>query len=119
PRPEVAEQEGLILFVGTVCEKKGVRQLVQAMPRVVQAAPHARLCVVGRDWKDPHTGESYTEGLRRQVPPGLEGQIEFKGPVENASLPDLMARASVCVYPSHMEALPVAWLEGLAMGKAV
>jgi len=30
-----------------------------------------------------------------------------------------MAKAAVCIYPSHIEALPIAWVEGLAMGKAV
>ena len=115
----MAEEDGLILFVGTVCEKKGVRQLVQAIPRVVAAVPNARLWVVGRDWRDPKTGRSFTAGLRDQLPPGLAGRIEFRGSVEHAALPDLLARAQVCVYPSHMEALPVAWLEGLAMGKAV
>lgn len=119
PRPGTREEDGLILFVGTVCEKKGVRQLIQAMPRVVAAVPHARLWVVGRDWRDPRTGRSFTAGLRDLLPPGLADQVEFRGSVEHAALPDLLARAQVCVYPSHMEALPVAWLEGLAMGKAV
>jgi glycosyltransferase involved in cell wall biosynthesis len=119
PRPGMSEEEGLILFVGTVCEKKGIRQLVQAMPRIVEAVPHARLRVVGRDGRDPKTGMSFTDGLRATLSPELAGRVEFAGNVEHAALPDQMARAQVCVYPSHMEALPVAWLEGLAMGKAV
>jgi glycosyltransferase involved in cell wall biosynthesis len=34
-------------------------------------------------------------------------------------MPGVMAEASVCVYPSLIEALPVVWLETMAMGKAV
>lgn len=119
PHPEIAEEPGLILFVGTVCEKKGVRQLVQAMPKIVAAAPHARLWLAGRDWHDPQTGASYIGMLRGLIPVELTERIVFKGPVEHAQLPELLAQAAVCVYPSHMEALPLAWLEGLAMGKAV
>lgn len=119
PAPCETEEPGLIVFVGTVCEKKGVRQLIEAMPAVVARAPYARLLVVGRDGRDDTTGRSYTERLRRAMPVYLHGRVEFAGAVERASLPGLLARASVCVYPSHMEALPVAWLEAMAMGKAV
>ncbi|MBI1760313.1 MAG: glycosyltransferase family 4 protein [Acidobacteria bacterium] len=119
PRPNLAEVPGLILFAGTVCEKKGIRQLVQAMPRIVAAVPQARLWIAGRDWHDPQTGASYIEMLRQLIPPELTERIVFKGPIEHALLPELLAQVAVCVYPSHMEALPLAWLEGLAMGKAV
>ncbi|MDQ3010054.1 MAG: glycosyltransferase family 4 protein [Acidobacteriota bacterium] len=119
PKLPEFEEDGLILFAGTVCEKKGVRQLVQAIPQIVAAAPNARLWIAGRDWHDPHTGESFIEKLRRMIPAELTDRIIFKGMVEHAQLPEMMAQASVCVYPSHMEAMPLAWLEGLAMGKAV
>ncbi|MGH9942305.1 MAG: glycosyltransferase family 4 protein [Pyrinomonadaceae bacterium] len=120
-RPAAAgsEEDGLLLFVGAVCEKKGVRQLVQAMPAIVAAAPHARLRIVGRDTRDARTGRSFTAGLRELVPSDLEARVEFTGPVEHARLPELLAQAQVCVYPSHMEAMPLAWLEGMAAGKAV
>lgn len=119
PQPPELEQDGLILFAGTVCEKKGVRQLVQAMPQIVAAAPNARLWIAGRDWFDPQTGKSFIEKLRGMIQPELADRIVFKGMIEHAELPAMMAQASVCVYPSHMEAMPLAWLEGLAMGKAV
>ena len=119
PRPEIPEESGLTLFTGTVCEKKGIRQLVQAMPRILETVPHARLLVAGRDTIDPVTGYSFTKRLRELLPPHIAARVEFLGHVENDRLPELIARAEVCAYPSQMEAMPVAWLEGLASGKAV
>jgi len=40
------------------------------------------------------------------------------GPIENDQIPGLIESSEVCVYPSHMEAMPLAWLEVMAMGKA-
>lgn len=119
PQPVQLEQDGLIVFVGTVCEKKGVRQLIQAMPQIVRAVPYARLWVVGRDSQDPETGRSFTNVLRDLVTPEFKERVIFKGAVENAQVANVIAQAQVCVYPSHMEAMPLAWLEGMAMGKAV
>ncbi|HYE72143.1 MAG TPA: glycosyltransferase family 4 protein, partial [Blastocatellia bacterium] len=119
PITEKAEQPGLIVFVGTVCEKKGVRQLVEAMPQIVAAKPEAELWIVGRDSVDPESGHSYSNQLRLTIPVRLQKQILFKGPIEHTELPSLLSQASVCVYPSHMEALPIAWIEGMAMGKAI
>jgi glycosyltransferase involved in cell wall biosynthesis len=119
PRPQIPEERGLIVFVGTVTEKKGIRQLVQAMPRVVGAVPHAKLWVIGRDWPDPATGQSFTAHLRTLVPPELESHVVFKGPVEHSQLADTLARAQVCAYPSHMETQGIVIVEGMAMGKAV
>lgn len=119
PAPRASEQPGLILFAGTICEKKGVRQLVEAFPHVAARVPAARLWLIGRDGKDERNGGSFTGKLRAQIPSEWRERIEFKGAVERAALPSLLAQANVCVYPSHMEAMPVAWLEALAMGKAV
>ena len=119
PQPSNLEEDGLILFAGTVCEKKGVRQLVQAMPQILAAVPDARLWVAGRDWHDPVTGESFTEKLRQMIPAEISDRIVFHGMIAHSELPRMMAQASICVYPSHMEAMPLAWLEGLAMGKAL
>lgn len=118
PPRHPAEDESLILFVGTVCEKKGIRQLTQAMPRIVDRIPHARLLVCGRDSSDS-SGGSYTEQLRQTLAAGIADRVLFQGPVTHASLPQVLAEAAVCVYPSHMEALGLASMEALATGKAV
>lgn len=118
PASPQVEQRGLIFFAGTICEKKGVRQLVDAMPQIVARVPYANLWLIGRDSRD-NEGQSYIEFLQQRIPAHLRDHIHFKGAVEHDQLPGLLAQASVCVYPSHMEALPVAWIEGMAMGKAI
>jgi glycosyltransferase involved in cell wall biosynthesis len=119
PMPQVPVTPGLIGFVGTLCEKKGIRQLVQAMPEIIAAVPQARLMVCGRDSVDPGTGKSFRQTLEAATPSETSGRMTFTGHVENARLPVELAAAQVLVYPSHMEALPVAWLEGMALGKPV
>jgi glycosyltransferase involved in cell wall biosynthesis len=119
PRPDIPEEDGLIVFTGTLCEKKGVRQLIQAFPRIAAEVPYARLLVVGRDTKDPFTGLSFKSLLERMIEPALKPRVKFRDFIDNRVLPETLARASVCVYPSHMEAQGIVIIEGMAMGKAV
>jgi glycosyltransferase involved in cell wall biosynthesis len=108
---------GRIIFVGTVCEKKGVRQLVLGFPKVAAQFPNAHLHIVGRDWYFPD-GSSYIERLKRQIPEIIKDRVVFVGRVPAMDIPEIIAEAEVLAYPSHMEAHPLAWLEALAMGKA-
>ena len=119
PMPEIAPVQGRIVFVGTLCEKKGIRQLAMAMPEILAAVPHAHLIACGRDSKDPSIDGSYRDALEQSIPSEVRGRITFRDHVDNGQLPRQLAAAEVLVYPSHMEAHPVAWLEGMSMGKPV
>ncbi len=111
-------ERNTLLFVGTVCEKKGVRQLVQAFPLIRKQIPSVKLKIVGRDWKKPD-GSSYISYLKLFISPADEDAIIIVGPVPHAHISKLMEQTDVCVFPSHMESMPIAWLEALAMGKKV
>jgi glycosyltransferase involved in cell wall biosynthesis len=119
PLSGVATVPKRIVFVGTVCEKKGVRQLIQAMPAVISQVPGAHLQIVGPDRKDRESGASYIEGLRNVIPPELEPHIGFLGRIVNSDIPATLASAEVVACPSHMEAFGLVWLEGMAAGKPV
>ncbi len=112
-------ERGAVLFVGTVCEKKGVRQLVEGFPTVLAAVPDAHLRVVGRDQVDPVTGESVTERLRSSLPAEIAGRVEFVGPVAHDQVAAQIAASEVCALPSHMEAQGLAWVEVMASGRAL
>ncbi|MCL4793560.1 MAG: glycosyltransferase family 4 protein [Bryobacteraceae bacterium] len=119
PQPEAVIEQGRIVFVGALCEKKGIRQLVQAMPEIVSAVPTASLLVFGRDRNEKSVGGSFLAHLRTLIPEDLRQRIAFEGAVGHERLIHELARAAVCVFPSHMEAMPMTWLEAMSMGKAV
>ena len=89
------------------------------MPEIIAAVPQARLMACGRDSADRATGKCFRQTLQASLSSDTACRVTFAGHVENARLPVELAAAQVLVYPSHMEALPVAWLEGMAMGKPV
>lgn len=111
-------KENQLLFVGTVCEKKGIRQLIMAMPKIKKEIPNVHLKVLGRDWKFQN-GSSYIEYLQEFIEDNVKDNIEIVGAVPHYKVPEYIEEAHVCVFPSHMEAMPIAWLEGLAMAKIV
>jgi glycosyltransferase involved in cell wall biosynthesis len=116
---DLQEEEGLIVFAGTVTERKGIRQLIEAMPRIVAEVPNAHLEVYGGEVINPRPKVPLTPQLQALLPGPLAGHVAWKGRVSRSVLPQAIQRAAVCVYPSHIEAMPIAWLEGLAAGKAV
>jgi glycosyltransferase involved in cell wall biosynthesis len=110
-----------ITFAGTICEKKGVRQLIQAFPIVKEKFPKAILNLYGRDWFFPD-GSSYIQLLQQKELPKLgllAEDIIFHGAVSFSEIPNIYAKAAVCVFPSHMETLGLVAPEAMAMEKAV
>lgn len=110
-----------IVFAGTVCEKKGVRQLIQAFPLVKKQFPQATLEIYGRDWFYPD-GNSYMEMLKKKELPQLGAMLQdvhFHGPIAYNEIPLKYAQAEVCVFPSHMETQGLVAPEAMAMEKAV
>lgn len=110
-----------IVFVGTVCEKKGVRQLIQAFHLVKKEFPKATLEIYGRDWLFPNRC-SYIQMLKETELPALKEcakDVFFKGVVDFTEVPSIYALASVCVFPSHIETLGLVAPEAMAMEKAV
>ncbi|MEJ5276326.1 MAG: glycosyltransferase family 4 protein [Thermogemmata sp.] len=116
--PNDAEaEEGLIVFAGTVCEKKGVRQLIAAMPAILASVPHARLIIAGRDQMEAPGGGSFVEYLKSLMGPLVRERTVFLGPLRHSDLPGLLRKANVCVFPSHSESQGIVFLEAMATGK--
>lgn len=116
------KSENKIVFVGTLCEKKGIRQLIQAFSLVNREYPEVTLEIYGRDWLFSD-GSSYFQMLREkelsQLGEKTAKNINFHGAIAFTDIPKAYASAAVCVFPSHMETLGLVALEAMAMKKAV
>lgn len=106
-----------ILFAGSIVEKKGIRQLVESIEYLIDDFPDIHLLIAGRGGNLPGTKIPYLPELEKKITPKIRPHITFLGVVPNDEMPKTISTAHVCCYPSHMEAMPVAWLEVLAMGK--
>ncbi len=116
PVADVGPQENSILFYGTVCEKKGIRQLVMAMPEILRQVPDAQLNIVGRDWFFPD-GRSYIEYLQTFIPETIKPHIHFLGKVPHEKIKEFLANNEVVALPSHMESFGMTWVEAFLMAK--
>jgi glycosyltransferase involved in cell wall biosynthesis len=121
PQSEIRVEPKTILFAGTICEKKGIHKLIEAIPKVLAKQKGVRLYIYGRDWYLPD-GSSYSDYLKKEVLPKLgkvASKIFFRGPVSLETLSEKYAAAEVCVFPSLMETQGLVAPEAMAMEKLV
>lgn len=121
PKPKLEIKPNTLLFAGTVCEKKGINQLLMAMSKVIEKHKNAELFIYGRDWFFPD-GRSYIDYLKKDILPKIgdaANQIYFKGAVPFTTLADRYAESEICVFPSLMETQGLVAPEAMAMKKLV
>ncbi|CAN7492766.1 glycosyltransferase family 4 protein [Pseudoduganella sp. LjRoot289] len=109
--PALRAQAVTVLFMGRVHEKKGVLDLVRAMPAVLAALPGTRFVVAG----DGATRE--VQALAEEL--GVAHALSLPGWVDGAAKQRHLEQADVFVLPSYFEALSVALLEAMAAGVPV
>jgi glycosyltransferase involved in cell wall biosynthesis len=107
--PNGHPREPVVLFVGSLIERKGIRTLIEAMGFVRNRHPGHRLVIIG---DGPQRTE--LESLARRSAP--EDSIRFTGSLVPAEVARWMRRAELFVLPSLEEGQGVALLEALASG---
>lgn len=109
-----------ILYFGTLIRKKGLLELPFIFNQIHQSNPDAELVLVGRDAADIVSGNPSTWQMMRPLfTDSAREKVSYRGGVPYAEIQDCIRGAAVCVFPTFAEALPVSWIEAMAMGKAV
>lgn len=103
--------ENIILYAGTVNERKGYADLIKAIAKIAKSFP---------DWKVVFAGNGEIErgqSLAKEL--GIESQIEFAGWVSGSEKDALFRKASIFCLPSYAEGFPMAVLDAWAYGLPV
>jgi glycosyltransferase involved in cell wall biosynthesis len=120
PDQHVSHEPNTILYFGTLIRKKGLLELPLIFNRVFAKNPNSKLVLVGRDSSDILTGSSSTWRLMQKFfTEEALNQVDYVGGVSYQEVSSYISKASVCVFPTFAEALPVSWLEAMVMEKAI
>jgi glycosyltransferase involved in cell wall biosynthesis len=112
--PDLAE-EGRLLYVGTIDQRKNVIDLLRAMVIVRSKMPDVHLRIAGRTTNVDY-GRQVQEFVASQ---GLQRNVEFLGLLDQSHLLDEYARCTAVVLASLQETAPMAVIEAMAAGKPV
>lgn len=114
-----APEANTILYLGTLARKKGVLELAHVFNLVRRQNPKARLKLVGSDSIDKISGQSTWQLFQSLLPVEHLPNVTFFGPQPYADIKKHFVQASLCVFPSYAETLPVSWIEAMLMQKPI
>jgi glycosyltransferase involved in cell wall biosynthesis len=109
-----------ILYFGSLIRKKGLLELPFIFNEVFQKNPTARLILIGKDVPDILTGNTSTWLMMQQLFTTAALQnVSYLGSVPYQEIKAHIKEAVVCVFPTFAEALPVSWIEAMALQKSI
>jgi glycosyltransferase involved in cell wall biosynthesis len=110
----------IILYFGSLIRKKGLLELPFIFNAVIDKYPTAKLVVIGRDVPDIISGNPSTWQMMQELfTQQALNNVAYLGSVSYRDIRNHIKTATVCVFPTFAEALPVSWIEAMAMRKPI
>ena len=112
--------EATVLYFGSLIRKKGLLELPFIFNEVHQKNPESQLILIGRDVPDILTGNPSTWAMMQPLfsPTALQ-KVSYLGTVPYQEIKTNIKEANLCVFPTFAEALPVSWIEAMALQKPI
>ena len=96
----------IVLFAGTVMERKGVLLLLE----IARQIPEARFLIVGAG------RAGFEQVVRTKIAEMALANVEMLGPQPQERMVEIMQTSDVFLLPSHLEGIPKVTLEAAATG---
>ncbi|MBE7432526.1 MAG: glycosyltransferase family 4 protein [Anaerolineales bacterium] len=118
PLPSREGREPVLLYIGTLADWQGLDIVIKALPKIIESRP-VKLHIVGR-------GRSrQRKMLAKQIRKlGLEDHVIVQPAVPHHEIPELIAKADICLAPLGLNdrnvtqgACPIKVLEYMAAGR--
>jgi glycogen synthase len=98
--------------------RKGVLALAKAVPIVVQKNKNVLFNIIGKPDKSPYSKGTMIDLMKAELGE-YTSFVNFKEPVPLNEIPAVLARTTVCVFPSIWENFPNVCLEAMSAGRAI
>lgn len=116
----IQEAANTVLYFGSLIRKKGLLELPLIFNELIKLNPSAKLVLVGKDVPDIISGSASTWTMMQTLfTEQALLNVNYLGSVPYQEIQKHISEAAVCVFPSFAEALPVSWIEAMAMQKAI
>src|SRR5262249_44803208 len=99
--------------------RKGVLDLLHAIPRVLSAVPKARFLLIGTDRPQCPGGRTHAEYLRDEFPSTVQARVGLLGCLPDSAVNLRLQTADVFVAPSLYESFGLVFLEAMRWGTPV
>lgn len=99
-----------ILFAGSIMERKGVFQLIEASNLFLKQHKDVKLLIAGRDYWGG------IEKIENTIKPKFRNNILLLHPLSQKSLALLMKQSLIFAMPSYLESFGNVWAEAMACG---
>jgi len=109
------DSDFIVLFVGSVGWRKGVFDILKAVPLVAAEDQSIRFVLAGGE-EDPGEMEQILGIVRTER---LERWVTALGEIERSTVPALLGLAELFLLPSHIEGMPISIIEALRSGVPV
>lgn len=120
PDDKNKENKNTILYFGSLIRKKGLLELPFIFNAVVAKNPNAKLILLGKDVPDIISGNSSTwQMMQGMFSPAALLNVTYYGAVPYQDIKKHISTATICVFPTFAEALPVSWIEAMALQKPI
>ena len=120
PNNSISQSEIIILYFGTLIQKKGLFEIPYIFNKIHAQLPIAKLWLIGKDSKDIKTKSSSTwQMMQAMFDTNAIKNVTYFGSLQHPELQKFIPQAQVCIFPSFAEALPLSWLEAMAMQKPI
>jgi hypothetical protein len=108
-----------VLFVGRLEHRKGVLDLLKALPAVVDRAPRFDLTLVGRDRRHAPGGRTFRQYFEQEFAPAVKARVKFCDVASDAELDSAYRGCDLFVAPALYESFGLTYIEAMRYGKPV
>lgn len=106
-----------LLYFGSIIRKKGILELAHIFNELHAVRPQASLLLIGKDVKDIFEKKSTLELFWSRLSITGKEKVTHISEVSRDEIRGYINASAVVVLPSFAEALPMTWLEAMAMEK--
>lgn len=107
-----------VSFIGRLEIRKGILDLAQAIPQVLEKCSKVKFRFIGKPLPSPDSNLNMQEYLEKILHP-YKDSIEFVEAVPLDEIPSILANTDICVFPSIWENFALVCMEAMAAGRGV